>query len=377
MKLIQPSVELYPQENNTLDGIYKQIEKCARVSYKSEDKITETSSKAFVDNLIKANHYAPLEFGTVYLKVYTISEDEWNKRVCLHPKTVTLNDARDYLRRNPTYDKKGNENWWSKESRHIAYRIFAKYADNPYSKTNVKVIQHAVCPNGTALITQDSLVPTVNVAPQQLINYINVICVTTNLRVIIENGWEEDLKYLCEPTEYHHKRYCVKFILSRDIAQEFTRHRTFSYCMESQRFVNYSKDKYGGEITYIIPSWLNVKNNTYIEISKYLPKNYIGSIMKATNLTEPNDIDFLAALLHSEIIYLGLLCGENKLQPQQARGVLPNATKTELVMCGFEDDWKHFFDLRLRGTTGAPHPDAKEVAQMAWILFKDNYKIEL
>ena len=49
--------------------------------------------------------------------------------------------------------------------------------------------------------------------------------------------------------------------------------------------------------------------------------------------------------------------------PQQARQVLPNALKTELVMTGFVSDWQHFFDLRARGTTGAPHPDAKALAE--------------
>ena len=77
--------------------------------------------------------------------------------------------------------------------------------------------------------------------------------VTTNLRVLMENGWMDDLQYLCEPTEYHEKRITVKFICSRSIAQEITRHRVFSFLMESQRYVAYNKDKFGGEITYIIP----------------------------------------------------------------------------------------------------------------------------
>ena len=53
---------------------------------------------------------------------------------------------------------------------------------------------------------------------------------------------------------------------------------------------------------------------------------------------------------------------EAGLKPQDARGVLPNATKTEIVVTGFESDWEHFFDLRAIGTTGAPHPDIKKLA---------------
>ena len=59
--------------------------------------------------------------------------------------------------------------------------------------------------------------------------------VTMNYRHIIENNWLDDLQYLCEPTEYHHKRYTVKFILDRAIANEFVRHRVFSFAQESTR----------------------------------------------------------------------------------------------------------------------------------------------
>ena len=77
--------------------------------------------------------------------------------------------------------------------------------------------------------------------------------ITTNLRVIFENDRMEDLQYLCEPTLLHEKRITVKFICSRSIAQEITRHRVFSFLMESQRYVAYNREKFGGEITYIIP----------------------------------------------------------------------------------------------------------------------------
>lgn len=70
---------------------------------------------------------------------------------------------------------------------------------------------------------------------------------------------------------------------------------------------------------------------------------------------------FLTALHTAEYNYLYLV--EHGWSPQQARQVLPNAIKTELVMTGFVSDWQHFFDLRARGTTGAPHPDAKALAE--------------
>ena len=59
--------------------------------------------------------------------------------------------------------------------------------------------------------------------------------VTTNLRVLVENNWLDDLKYICEPTEYHEKRICVRFICDRGVSHEFVRHRVFSFAQESTR----------------------------------------------------------------------------------------------------------------------------------------------
>lgn len=77
--------------------------------------------------------------------------------------------------------------------------------------------------------------------------------VTTNLRVLVENGWLDDLQYLCEPTEYHEKRITVKMNCSIGISREFNRHRANSVCETSTRYCNYAKDKFGNEITFVIP----------------------------------------------------------------------------------------------------------------------------
>lgn len=182
------------------------------------------------------------------------------------------------------------------------------------------------------------------------------IYITTNLRVLVENGWLDDLQYICEPTEYHERRVTVHFTCDRGVSHEFVRHRVFSFAQESTRYCNYSKDKFGNEVTFIEPCWLedyNYEGNTY----------YNG---------------FLVALRAAEANYLGLMkkwedkipdkryktgFRNNPWTPQQARAVLPNALKTELVMTGFVSDWQHFFDLRALGTTGAPHPQAKELAE--------------
>lgn len=174
--------------------------------------------------------------------------------------------------------------------------------------------------------------------------------VTTNLRVLIENNWLDDLQYLCEPTEYHEKRYTVKFICDRGILAEFTRHRKFSFMAESTRYCNYSKGKFNNELTFIIPWWIDdIEEKSYISFVEYHPTKY-----------DPAKLWF-DVCMNSEDTYIELL--DKGWKPEQARNVLPLSLKTELVMTGFIHDWKHFFSLRALGTTGAPHPQAKELAE--------------
>lgn len=186
--------------------------------------------------------------------------------------------------------------------------------------------------------------------------------ITTNMRVLVENNWLDDLQHVCEPTEYHKKRYTMKFICDRGVSHELVRHRVFSFAQESQRYCNYSKDKFDKHVTFVRPTWC-----TDIGI---LP----GGIAAVRELDKTN-WEFIHALCDAEQTYFDLL--SDGWTPQQARSVLPNATKTEIVITGFEDDWKHFFDLRLRGTTGKPHPDMQYVAQLAWNEFKDKLNLEL
>ena len=200
-----------------------------------------------------------------------------------------------------------------------------------------------------------SLYHQVNNKYSDVVDKNNYLYVTTNFRVLQENNWLDDLQYLCPPTEFHEKRYTMRFTCSRAIAQELTRHRTFSFLMESQRYINYSKERHGGDITFIIPSWLNCPfdNITESELC-YLANQYPQEVA---------DRRFLTSLLESEYAYMTLL--QKGCTPQQARDVLPNATKTELIMTGFASDYRHLFDLRLFDKTGASHPDMKDLMQKA------------
>ena len=190
-----------------------------------------------------------------------------------------------------------------------------------------------------------------------------IVYVTTNYRYIIENNLEHWLDYLCEPTEHHEKRITVKFICDRGVSHEFVRHRVFSFAQESTRYCNYSKGKFGEELTFIIPNWLNLEEGSYKE--NYLISKQDGEKIKTIgcnitfwNVSSSQEGRFLEACVWSEHYYMDLI-NTWGWKPQQARNVLPNSLKTELVMTGSTSGWKHFFYLR---TPVNAHPQARELA---------------
>ena len=178
--------------------------------------------------------------------------------------------------------------------------------------------------------------------------------ITTNYRVLVENNWLDDLQYLCEPTEYHHKRYTVKFILDRAIANEIVRHRKFSFLQESTRYCRYSSDKFNGELTFIQPVWTyHQESGDYGDLGNLKNKNHGNK--------DGTFFEFIKALQYAEYYYFILL--REGWKPEQARNVLPLCLKTELYMCGFAEDWKNFFKLRSKKYGGGkPHPQANELA---------------
>ena len=144
--------------------------------------------------------------------------------------------------------------------------------------------------------------------------------------------------------------------------------RVFSFAQESTRYCNYSKDKFGSEITCILPPWIDA-NDPNLNAGHGYCEDEWGNLLteyyyKVTDKGVADDITvnstrtYLVALEHSEKLYFSLLTSGWKAQ--EARAVLPTAVKAELVMTGFVDDWKHFFHLR---TAAGAHPQARELAQ--------------
>ena len=198
--------------------------------------------------------------------------------------------------------------------------------------------------------------------------------ITTNYRVIIENDITHMLAYTSKPTEFHEKRYTIKFTTDRGVSHELVRHRKFSFVQESQRYCNYSKDKFGGEITFVKPSWFK-EHQILINADVAQSPDINGAVFyerpyKAYWInTDADGIDwykedfFIHGCQTSEACYKLMLA--EGCTPQEARAILPNATKTEVLMTGFASDWRFFFDLRYYGETGKPHPDMELLAGKA------------
>lgn len=135
-------------------------------------------------------------------------------------------------------------------------------------------------------------------------------------------------------------------------------------------YCNYSKDKFGNEVTFIIPCWLDLpyegeyKWHCWCDMDTYGPAESCFNSEQDYQERKNTDFDldspeglFLSTLHSSQFVYNKLIT--RGWAPQQARAVLPNSLKTELVMTGFVDDWKHFFELRCAESA---HPQARELA---------------
>ena len=236
--------------------------------------------------MIRSGHSAMLEHGTVYLES--------------HVKDPSIVGEDEYHNQQALFNK-----------------LIDKYITNKYSIVKVN-------------------------------HYYDTAFITTNYRVLVENEWLDDLKYLCKPTSFHEKRTTVKFICDRGVSHEFVRHRVFSFAQESTRYCNYTKDKFNNELTFIIPCWIkDLKEDSYYAYCEY------------HNLKNDASKRWFDICMAAEFVYTNLI--EKGWKPQEARTILPNSLKTELIMTGFNDDWENFFELRCAPNA---HPQAKELADM-------------
>ena len=333
MKIIKSSVKILDNDWS-VKGIFRAIERAGRTCYKSVGtryfRLVEEPENSLKSNLIKRaqnDSRVVCKKGADFDPAYYISIP--NKFINDYPTIEQFDE--ETFEDSPYYENLTAEDFVNRliESKHGAmlehgtvYMQIDSFLDIPEDKKLDKRVHQYDSNRFTKVNSM----------------YIGQGCwryyITTNLRVLVENDWLDDLKYVCEPTEFHAKRVMVRFICDRGVSHEIVRHRTMSFAQESTRYCNYSKNKFGQELTFIEPAW-------------EFPSSDIINIKER----------FEAILGEAEANYMELITLGFK--PQEARAVLPNALKTEIVVTAFIDDWKHFFELRC---DSAAHPDIRKPA---------------
>jgi len=300
MKLINPKVERW-ECGYTLPEIWSHIARCARTCYQSEPRNNDETDKEFVKRVILRNH--------------SFEEIAESRELQLKLHLSVLEHGTVYLAIPISF----------------AHDDLHEVADSPFAKG----LRHYV-------------------SGRNSFDYI-----TTNMRVIVENGFTDILKYITPPTKYHVLRTTFNIITDIGVARELDRHRSHSISEESTRFCDYSKDKFDNELTFIKPEWLDIPEGQYA----YWDGDWCDvDKMKIQIDADKKDVinEYLWSLYHIESEYKILI---NKgWSPQQARQVLPLSTKVQTIHTAFNDDWDEFIKLRADACSGSVHPNMKRVA---------------
>lgn len=299
MKFVEDSIEYIHQEPG-FEGGMKIAELAARMCYKTENLIKDGSYDRIVNDVcIKNGHTSITEFFTVYL-------------VC---KIWNIGMIFRYLKDN--------------------YSRLKWRGLNVYITTTYRTILQGSYDDPADAIEN---------------NY--------------DRNWKDDLKYMVdEPTEYHHKRYCYKFVMDRVGGESVNRHRGVkggvSRAQESTRYCNYHGKKFGGEIMISLPS------KFYELLDKWSVNNpdiLNMDLDKQLSFLRKNDDgwkSYESALKKSEKEYLNLV-SEHGWKAEDARGVLNLDLKTEFLMCCYLETWKFFLYRRCDKNA---HPHIQKIAK--------------
>lgn len=300
MKLIESSVSII----DIADPFIK-IETAGRTCYKSESAMTAESARKFYHNLASRGHTAMLEHATFCFEV----NQQWYEY--LYGYKYLNYSVEEFADGRNRYLISGNLRAINDTMEQTLLRcLYSLDPDLVYHYS--PLFRHPISPDYPVKIVDIDSIPDIQ-----------------------GHAYRK------------HKYLTFHFICDRGVTHEIVRHRPASYAQESTRYCNYSKDKFGNEITFILPA-------NYDQWSPFAKSR------------------FRRALKTSEEKYMSLL--KEGLTPQEARAVLPNALKTEIIMTANCEEFDHFFDLRSRGVTGAPHPDMKVVADKALVLYEENIK---
>ena len=319
MKIVNPNVEIMHTglETNPIRP-EQHIEKVGRTCYKSEDKITDVSAEKFVGALIKRGHEAVIEHWSMIFRTKPMWYEEiladWG--LLMHNGNIPIkNRLRPFLRFTDWTTEEG-------ESRCIvsgnmrAWRDYIKACVEGFGF--VPMYLHGLVRNNPLFFPEYQ-----DYTPATFYNDIFIPITVSDLVGDVEKGVHWDIT--------------VKFTCDRGVSHEIVRHRPASYAQESTRYCNYGLGKFGSEITVVKPAqWLN--NDDF---------------------TNPAYQAWYHGCSYAEKFYFDMLDGN--ATPQEARAVLPNSLKTEVVMTGNLNEWDHFCKLRCAADA---HPDIQVVAKL-------------
>ena len=309
MKIVNPEVELWKQEP-TLEGAWHQIARATRVCYQSKPREGE-SDEAFVNRVILKP--ATREDGSIDFDKCHGAMLEHGTIYLTIPKTSFVTRTIHYIHNN-----------YSRVS------FGSLFYDN------------------------------------------NNCYVTTNMRVILENKWQDDLQFISVP-DLHIGRTTFSVITDIGVTRELNRHRVNSIAEQSTRYCTYSADKFGNEITYASNDFLaDCMNDLHFD-GFTIDSHFFHELCEDIANNETNhwtsSIYYVFSLLASEFAYLGLK--ENKVPNDMARQVLNLNTRSQAVYTAFNDDWIHFIRLRADNVSGKVHPNIKIIADKIKELFNN------
>lgn len=324
MKVINAGYEVLPKQENLM----KKIELIARTCYKSEDLITEDSCVKMVNNLIQRQHYAMLEHATLVLNVDSNSFNDalglvnhLEKGLKLRKDYKTFKSYLNFTDYNAYYIISGNIRAWLEFLNECVEAIgkiplfFKKYLEQNKTEDNLVLFKSFYQENGGMFVYPE------------------------------EEIWScqiKDTSKLSIRERLIHETLSVKFTVDRGVTHELVRMRDCSFAQESTRYCNYSKGKFGEEITVIKPLFFEQWDKDLD--NKCETMNY-GLWARSCE--------------QAEKAYFNLL--KEGATPQEARDVLPTSVKADIIMTTNIREWVHILELRALGTTGKPHPQMEEV----------------
>lgn len=336
MKVIEQNAVLLDTTGMTP---YQIIERVGRTCYKSEENITEDSAPKFVARLYRDGHHAMLEFGYVYVKItdldllnFIIDTSETSYLRYIENYVVgSLRAFYDWLK----YLFNASQKY---ESTHdFVEECKTELLDFIWGLSELyPEIFHAMYDEFCAEFDENHHYSDHDIKAED---------VTNPFKFMSREEFIKSMKNDCveDCCLSHMLPHVMLFTTDRGITHELVRHRPCSFAMESTRYCNYGKDKFGGELTIIAPCFANTGD--------------AGSI-RARNLI------WELGMEEAEKNYLRLL--QFGATPEQARDALPHAVKADLWMCATEDEWQHIINLRYHENTGKAHPKMTALMEIAY-----------